>query len=316
MASMNNTQNTPNIPGLLDELIEMIALNLNPVDLACFRCTDQRTLRIIQSFLGSNTTPEDIMEKFARLNMWDEFQHRLTGVACEPEEYTKCTRWAIMARFEHDIDVEKAENLVCCVCKTKHPRSKFLPSDAELLLHICKANYMIKERMCVDGAKSTLFDSSDDMIRCFRGKDGHPYKISDRAEVWIDLELDNACGHCMKIYSECDCHGDRAPESPGFLTTYRQRYNCDVCPSVLTVPCYKYTNPTYAYKLTFDKRENRLINSDKSSLPIFWGGLGGEVRLLGRWRAVCRPVDPPHLHALGWFSSPLDVVDHITIKLD
>lgn len=250
--------------------------------------------------------------------MWDGVQHKLGGVSCELGDYTKCTRWAIMARFERDIDVEKAEKLVCCACKTKHPRSEFLLSDAELPLHICKVDYKIEGRICVNRATSTLFGYLDSLIDCSRGKDGYPSMGSCRGKIRIESELDHVCGHCMQIERECECGRDRSGRRLGAWQVFRlimsERYECDVCPSTVTVPYYRYTDPSYTYKFTLYRKEHRLINANETSLPVVWSGVGGKERVLNHWRAVWRPVE--NLRFLRWFSSPLEPQDHIKIELD
>jgi len=320
-----NTQNTPNLACLPNELFEMITRDLNPVDLAMLRCTNRKLRYFI-----------------------------------EPGEYTKCLRWAIMALLEHDIDVEKADMLACCACKTKHPRSEFLPSDLELPLDICKVNYKSEGRMCVSRAMSTLFGYSENtrksiierlMGRCpfnpSRNAPNIPQRqtrqlsrtntrtstapcsrtrkpsrdspcwgdiVGIQTEVRINCEKKYACGHCMRIKRKCECYKVHLPGWP------TERDGCNVCADYVSVPFYRYT-PTsplsYGDILILYRPWHRLY-SDAISLPALWVGADGHHRELYYWRAEWRTK---YVHNMisrffAYNGEPLNFTDHIVIGLD
>jgi hypothetical protein len=159
------------IPYLPDELVETIAGQISPVDLACFRAVNRQTRCVIgvdsRGFIPGNRIYQHIIEgkRFAQagnLLVGEDVGKRLPPLEPRPgvniclAQYTPCIGWAIMCRFERDIDVAKADMLVCWTHRTKHPRSSFLPSDPTIL-DFCKPSSRPELRLCCEAAAKRLF---------------------------------------------------------------------------------------------------------------------------------------------------------------
>jgi len=137
---------------LSPEIIELIASNLSHIDLACFRAVNRRLSHII----GIDNSWTRIHYKVVMIDILSHRPELLSravvpgpkppGVCLLPREYTHYTRWAIMCRWERDLDMTKETMLCCWKCKKKHLRTEFAAWAAEVGLDINKC--APEERLC------------------------------------------------------------------------------------------------------------------------------------------------------------------------